>query len=266
MQPTPATGQSSSAAVSITAGWEVSTQKLCRQHAVVELMSLSVSGEDLFAPAFRARLLAMPEDGIVIERPFPRIDEHGLDVGGEVLVLLTDHKERWACRCKVLEMTHHPVAGQPEIPAVKLSRPHHVRNAQRRRFYRASTVGITLPWRVLLRPAQEIPSGGYPIEARLLNIGAGGLGVEIVLADKLSVLGASEFFATLNLPTVAEPLRLRVRLVHDRPYTDQSHYLGLQMIYDDPSARRQQMDAIVRFTRWLAEQQVQRRGGHASGW
>lgn len=225
------------------------------------------------APSFRVRLFAYRPAGMVVDRPANPEEAHYFQQGAIVRMLVVDGSARWELMTTVSTRVKFRLNEHSVIPAIVLSRPHEVSSVQRREFFRVSTAAAKLP-QVRLLPvkhsiettdsadAQPEAFGPQP-ELRpfggvLVNVGGGGMGVEVPAEVAFTLSLCTQYRCVVNLPSMDKPLEVDCTLVHLETLTGGMHYLGLRFETGTVGARRRVEDQICHFTSWLQRQQIQR--------
>lgn len=265
----------------ISTTWEATLEQLNQRDAVIELSRLTeVDGVEKTEAPRRVRLLAFRPNGMAVDLPSMSSPSH-FPRGSMVKLLAVQNTHRWEIKSKVLGVVTLRLNDQTEVPALMLARPHEVTSAQRRSFFRVSTGGVDLPAVILhqlpddAQPCPVLddhgqPSSGVsadfmgplpmlsPIKARLLNLGAGGLGLEVHESVYHRLNYSTRFLCRLNLPSLKEPLAIPARLVHREINPSLQVYLGLSFEPQGDVLARRREDQLGQFISWLQRQQLQR--------
>lgn len=247
--------------------WHETLAALCRRNGTVEVRP--IPRHEVLTPTFRVRLLSFGDGGLVIERP-QKIDAGRYLVrGADVRVLAADGDNRWELDTTVDGPATCALNEQTVVPALRLTQPWSARSGQRRQFFRVNTSSARLA-PVVLQPIEEtnpfvLPASrefaddpARPFNARLLNIGGGGLGVEAPQRVAAKLARHMRYRCGLNLPQLSGPLLLIARVVHLEPMPDGTAYLGLYFEFEDSHHRQHCADEICRFTAWFQRQERRR--------
>lgn len=239
--------------------WIETLEWMQEQNEPLQVMDLSDSADETIVPLYRANLLAIEDGALVLERPRQAVMDQRLLGGSVVSVAATDKHSRWEFTSTVLETVSYELNGRTALPAVKLSMPSEVRSAQRRDFFRVSVVGANLkPVRMqALVDDSELP-GSDVFEATVLNVGGGGLGVQLEHKPGFDLSQFAYYRCVFELPTYSTPLELKAQLVHLETGPTGKSYLGLSFEFASKGVQETVADVICRFCAWHQRQQIQR--------
>lgn len=249
---------------------------LAARNGGVELMPWEVAEQPAAAgpdQRFRVRLLeADPGGELIVQQPTPGAQRRHIKPGAWLGVLMVVNNQRWLGKCPVREvLPGYALNDRARVGAARLGAAVQVRSGQRRNAYRADTLALGLP-SVRMWPVPEsndppnasaAPEQGECVEATLLNISAGGMGMSVDPAKQPAkqLLASRCYRCRLALPVFDEPMLLTVRLVHVKPQRDRTVYLGLKFLFDSAGQRRQFEDRLSRFTVDLEREALRRRNG-----
>lgn len=239
---------------------------------------------------WRVRILALSENEIVVERPTALGQAIPLDRGVALVAVMTVGQNRWMFRTENLgtgeEKARHRVVG-----TMRLAMPKSVRRCQRRMDRMATNV-LKLPqvtlWPlldpksvVLAERAQELqfeqgeraqaatpdaPSGpgdlmpevGPKFDGVLLNIGGGGVGLQVPPEHNQMLARHKLFWMRVALPPqLTTPICATAKLVHTHMQSDQHIYAG--MAFDFSFNAAHQRLVVSQICRFVAEQQREQR-------
>ncbi len=123
------------------------------------------------------------------------------------------------------------------------------------------TAGVELTF---AKPTELDPT--EPMEARLLNISAGGMGLKLQHFGPATarICANRNYNCRFHLPGQPEPLEVVGRLVHlesMHQMAEEALYLGVEFQFADALQKRRTQDQIVRFTTALQRKRLQRQRG-----
>ena len=96
-------------------------------------------------------------------------------------------------------------------------------------------------------------------QAKLINIGGGGMGL-LAPPESIEVINSTDRFqCTLALPMLDDPLVLVVHCVHRKPIPNGTHVLGMRLQIDDRWEERWCADQLMKCSAWLQRQHLRRR-------
>jgi hypothetical protein len=243
---------------------------------------------------WRVRLFRVSNDELVIECPGALGQSVELAPNTPLNVVMAIGQNRWTFRSVVLGATEMPgPVGRP-MRTLRIASPDQVERIQRRNFYRAEIGPVTLPkvecWS-LLSPASVVaaevanrvriqdlleagisggvstpgvndqdpavmPEVGPSFNARLVNIGGGGVGLMIDRSDARALDRCRMFWLRFDLtPTIPAPLALSAKLVHTHMDSEQNVYAGLAFDFTFHQAHREfVVDQICRYAAHVQQQ------------
>ena len=267
-----------------TTGWRCCLQQLLDRKGSLQiaLTPKGSSGRDF---VWRAKLIALTEDEIHIEMPTTAGEPLPLEKGVHLLGIMAVGQNRWMFRTDCVGTFHHNARGR-ETLALRLQLPDAVERCQRRRNLRISTDKLLLPeatvWPLLdlksvalpehlcqlrfnkfqegitqsLESLDEgsIPDVGPPFTASVVNIGGGGLGLQVDGSALSSIPHHRMLWLRFPLVNSEGPqLCLSAKLVHQRLEAGGSMYLGMRFDFTFNPAHRHFV--IKQITRCVALQQ-----------
>lgn len=242
-------------------------------------------GADLI---WRVRLLSLSDTEIIVEQPVALTQPLFIDAGVELIGVMSIGQNRWMFRTRSLAAT--PRLNRPGV--LRLAMPASIERVQRRQFYRVSTADLSLPvvecWPLLnpttvgaaevanraqveeavrtgTLPSEDalvLPEVGPKFNARLLNVGGGGVGLMIDAADARAVDRARLFWVRLDLrPHVPVPVGATLRIAHHHTDSTQAVYAGLSFEFSfNPSNQAFVVGQMMNYV--AAIQQAQQTAGH----
>ncbi|MFG0293095.1 MAG: flagellar brake domain-containing protein [Phycisphaerales bacterium JB065] len=243
---------------------------------------------------WRVRILDMDKDSIVVDQPMVLGQTFDLKDGIEIVGIIAIGQNRWMFRTKVLQKVKVELGGgRASATCLKLQMPTQVERCQRRNFYRVSTVGLDLP-QVTMFPLLDIqtaiiaetacreeifsmedkglagkigpedpaslrlPEVGPSREARLMNIGGGGVGLILDSAQNSGMDTHQAFWIRIDLrPDIPAPLCAVARLRHTHIDSSQRLYAGLAFEFShNPSYQKFLVDQLCKYVAKLQRQQM----------
>jgi c-di-GMP-binding flagellar brake protein YcgR len=240
---------------------------------------------------WRVRLLEVSETELLVEAPSAIGKPISLDTGVEVVAVLAIGQNRWMFRTEKLGDDTLELRGR-HIGVVRLRMPDSVERCQRRNFYRVETAELRLPeveiWPLLdpksvvlaerdnevrfqsrdgaglaTEPQAEVlmPDVGPQFRASLLNIGGGGLGLDVRPQDS-HILGRHKlYWIRFALPPdLSTPICATAKLAHSHQQSNQHVYAGMAFDFSfNPGHQRFVVEQICRYVAIKQRAQLQRR-------
>lgn len=225
---------------------------------------------------WRVRLISIEPEALLVERPTVAGAPVPLSAGDAVVGVMTIGQNRWMFATTV----ERAIASEGRGPGVlSLRAPERVERCRRSDPYRVSTAAVNLPrvecWPLLdpttvvaaematrslvresLRTGEAgggeavvLPEVGPLFEARLMNIGGGGLGL-VVESEHASALERSRliWMRLWLTPEVPEPIGLTARVAHSHLDSTQQRYAGCAFEFTfNPGHKAFVVDAVGRF-------------------
>lgn len=218
-------------------------------------------GPDLI---WRVRILKLTDSEIVVERPAALGQSLPLEVNVALTGVMAIGQNRWMFRTRVLGLDARAGTMRVAMPAT-------VERCRRREFFRVSTMELN-PVNVtcwpLLNPVSVIaaevankaaitdaengrmhigasspemlPDVAPPFQAKLVNIGGGGVGLLVGKSEAHSVDTSRLVWLRLDLtPEVPLPIGMTARLVHSHLDSEQNLYLGGAFEFSFHAAHRE---------------------------
>ena len=217
-------------------------------------------------PSTVVQLLDVGEDGaIFVQVPGKEEERDWLLCQHTVELRVHEADGRWAAKARVGDQVEIKLNARVGVPALRLEPPHELVSHQRRASYRVDTSHLDLP-SVTLRLLRDTPKGlrpvkGPAIEARLMNVSAGGIGL---LVDS-SRPGAENLFkfrvyrCRLFLPGLDEPVTVEANLVHVLPQKHERVYLGMLCQWSVSEYGQRQAELFARTVTALERQTLRHR-------
>ena len=256
-----------------TTGWRRCLRQLADHGGSLQvaLAPATDGGSDFI---WRARLLRVDDDHILIETPTAAGEPLPLREGAALVAIMAIGQNRWMFRTACLETTCFSEGRKDATPAIRLEMPTGVERCQRRRDYRIDTAQLELPqvtaWPLLdprsvvlserlcqLRGVEEqdaiqdedvMPDVGPAFPALLANIGGGGVGLRVNGPDAASVGGHRLYWMRFPLPgDHSDPICVTAKLVHWHLESSGATYMGMMFDFSfNPSHRRFVVQEITR--------------------
>ncbi|MDP7009244.1 MAG: flagellar brake protein [Phycisphaerales bacterium] len=267
-----------------TTGWRRCLQQLVDHHGSLQI-ALSPSDSTGSDFVWRAKLIGMTQEEILVEMPTAAGEPLPLTKGVQLLAIMAIGQNRWMCRTSCLGTTTLRSRGR-EIVGLKLALPTTMERCQRRRDFRISTGSLVLPevsvWPLLdprsvvlaerlcqlrferaLQGSQEpealegndsMPDVGPVLPATLVNIGGGGVGLQVSASDSSGLGRHRLYWLRFPLPGCEGPsLCVTAKQMHWHLESGGKTYMGMAFDFSfNPSHHR---FVIQQITRAVAIQQ-----------
>lgn len=224
---------------------------------------------------WRVRLYQVTERELIIERPGALGQPFNLAEGAQLIGAMVIGQNRWMFHTRCLGNTEIAGPGGRPVPVVRVSLPDRMERCQRRSFNRISTAELSIPqvecWPLLdpysviaaeianraqildlersspaaAGPASAPSSFTMPVvgprfPAHLLNLGGGGVGLQIERADAAALDRSRLFWLRIDLtPQIPAPLAVTARLAHTHIDSTQAVYAGLAFEFGFNPAHRE---------------------------
>ena len=238
---------------------------------------------------WRVRLLGLTDDEILVEPPMALGEVMPVEDGVELVAVLAVGQNRWMFTSCHLGLTEY---GPRKVPAMRLVMPKSVERCQRRSHFRMETAAIVLPevemWPLLdpksvllaeranemqfeedrtgnkrarsIDPDDEmiLPEVGPKFNATLLNIGGGGLGLQVAPQDTQMLARHKIFWLRFSLPPeLTTPICATAKLAHTSVDSTQNTYAGMAFDFSfNPVHQRFIVEQICRFIEMQQRDQV----------
>ena len=208
---------------------------------------------------WRVKLLQLTEDEMVIEHPGAMGQAFRIDNGIELIGMMSVGQNRWMFETVVLGKTENETR-YGSFPALRIKMPEKVVRCMRRNAERTSIAHIELPtvecWK-LLEPISAVPvevanrvqieelhrnggtanassdpmalpSVGPKFEARLANLGGGGVGLIVPQEYRAEIDSGKVFWIRMDLRTsIPAPLVMTTKLAHSHIDSAQNTIAGM---------------------------------------
>ena len=261
-----------------TTGWRRCLQQLVdhKGSLQVALAPNGPTGRDFI---WRAKLISLSENEILVEMPTAAGEPLPLEEGVALLGIIAIGQNRWMFRTSCLGSVTHRSNGRDGL-GLRLCMPNTVERCQRRRDYRITTDSLELPeisaWPLLdprsvvlpermcqLRmerhisgdtspealPEQHVmPDVGPAFKATLVNIGGGGVGLQVPAGEASGIGRHRLHWLRFPLPGLdSPPLCVTAKLMHWHLEAGNTTYMGLMFDFSfNPSHKRFVTQQITR--------------------
>ena len=261
-----------------TTGWRRCLQQLVDHKGSLQI-ALAPNGPAGRDFVWRAKLISLSDSEILVEMPTAAGEPLPLEEGVHLLGIIAIGQNRWMFRTTSLGNTSYRANGRDGI-GLRLHMPKAVERCQRRRDYRITTDTLALPeisaWPLLdprsvvlpermcqLRMEQYLsgdespraldekdvmPDVGPAFKATLVNIGGGGVGLQVPSGEGSGVGRHRLHWLRFGLPgSDSPPLCVTAKLMHWHLEAGNSTYLGMMFDFSfNPSHKRFVTQQITR--------------------
>ena len=261
-----------------TTGWRRCLQQLVDHKGSLQI-ALAPNGPTGRDFVWRAKLISMSEGEILVEMPTAAGEPLPLEEGVHLLGIIAIGQNRWMFRTRCLGSISYRAHGRDGI-GLKLQMPTTVERCQRRRDYRISTDTLALPeisaWPLLdprsvvlpermcqlrmerhfagdknpeaIEEQDVMPDVGPAFNATLVNIGGGGVGLQVPAGDASGVGRHRLHWLRFSLPgTEGPPLCVTAKLMHWHLEAGGTTYMGMMFDFSfNPSHKRFVTQQITR--------------------
>lgn len=263
-----------------TERWRDSLQQICERGGGLEFAV--DQGEDSARGdlVWRVHVYGIEGDAIVIEHPGSMGQSFPVSPGAKLIGIMAVGQNRWMFRSEVLSSDTVPTRNGPRR-ALRVRAPEQVERCSRRNVGRTSTLELQLPaidcWPLLdprsaapvevanrvqiqdllaagetASPSDDVaalPVVGPKFQARLANIGGGGVGLVIPRQTQSNLDSIHPLFLRIDLrPTVPAPLFLTARVAHTHIDSQQNTYAGLSFDFtNNPEHKAFVVGQIARY-------------------
>lgn len=230
---------------------------------------------------WRVRLLDYDDSTLTLEHPGAMGLSFHIEPGTSLIGILSVGQNRWMFHTKVLGSTNQ--SNGSNFKALKVAMPQKVERCIRRNFDRTSTAEVNLPsvnvWplinqasaapieianRMMIQQLSEqgttasqefdpqmLPEVGPRFEAKLANIGGGGVGLVVDKENRSHLDAVHLFWLSVNLmPAVPAPLVMVARMAHTHLDSQQNTYAGLSFEFAHSTDHKnfvvKQIDRFIR--------------------
>jgi hypothetical protein len=224
---------------------------------------------------WRVRLLDYDDHTLTLEHPGAMGLSFHIEDNTPLIGILSVGQNRWMFHTIVISTTSKSDRnGQHRV--LKVTMPEKVERCMRRNFNRTSTAQVNLPtvnaWpllnqssagpveianRMMIQQLREqssiasesfdpqmLPEVGPRFEAKLANIGGGGVGLIVDKENRSNLDSVQQFWLSVNLlPAVPAPLVMVARMAHTHLDSQQNTYAGLAFDFSQSTNHR---DFVIR--------------------
>ncbi len=253
-----------------TTGWRRCLQQLVDHKGSLQI-ALAPNGSTGRDFIWRAKLISLANNEIVVEMPSAVGVPLPLEEGVQLLAIIAIGQNRWMFRTSCLGSTAYRANSRDGV-GLRLQMPKMVERCQRRRDYRITTDSLNLPeisvWPLLdprsvvlpermcqlrmerflggdrtpeaLSEKHVMPDVGPAFNATMVNIGGGGVGLQVSSSEGIGVGRHRSHWLRFDLPgSDAPPLCVTSRLMHWHLEAGSSTYLGMMFDFSfNPSHKR----------------------------
>lgn len=244
--------------------WRQSLQKIYERGGGLEFMIDRHGEDDGFKDlVWRVRVLKLSEDEILIEQPGAMGQSFMIENGIDLVGIISVGQNKWTFKTTVLGSALNQ-SRSGTFPALRVAMPKKVNRCMRRVSDRTPVNQVELPtvdcWK-LLDPMSAVPievanrvqvtdliangktcpsnvsstddqislpSVGPKFQARLSNIGGGGVGLVVPNEFRADISSGTTFWIRLDLrPSIPAPLVMTTKLAHSHIDSEQNTYAGM---------------------------------------
>lgn len=256
--------------------WRQSLQKIYERGGGLEFAISRHKDQDTIKDlVWRVRVLDLTDNEIVVEQPGAMGQSFNINEDVELVGIMAVGQNKWMFNTKVLGTTLNQTRSGT-FPALRIAMPEKVVRCMRRHADRTSIAHINLPtvecWKLLdpmsavpievanriqveellakgqtAQPINDqiaLPEVGPKFEARLANLGGGGIGLVVPKESRAGIDSGKVFWVRLDLrPAIPAPVVLTAKLVHSHIDSAQDTYAGMAF---DFGINNQHKDFIVK--------------------
>lgn len=250
--------------------WRQSLEKICSRGGGLEFTVNNRSDQGQKNLVWRVRLLDYDDNTLTLEHPGAMGLSFHIDEGVPLIGILSVGQNRWMFHTKTLASTTYD-SRKGTFKALRVQMPDNVERCMRRNFDRTSTARVDLPavsaWpllnhnsstpveianRMMIEQLREqssvasaafdpqmLPEVGPRFEAKLANIGGGGVGLVVDKDNRSALDSVQQFWLSINLmPAVPAPLVMVARMAHTHLDSQQNTYAGLAFDFSKSSGHK----------------------------
>ena len=240
--------------------WRESLQKIYERGGGLEFaICRHEDQEDVKDLVWRVRVLDLSDQEILIEQPGAMGQSFMINEGVSLIGIMSVGQNKWMFKTKVIGTTLNQTRSG-SFPALRIEMPKKVVRCMRRQVDRTSIGHIDLPsvdcWKLLdpmsavpievanrlqvedlvasgkTAPAVDdniaLPNVGPKFEAKLANLGGGGVGLIVPSDSRGAIDSGKVFWMRLDLrPSIPAPIVLTAKLVHTHIDSEQNTYAGM---------------------------------------
>jgi len=239
--------------------WRQSLEKICARGGGLEFTVNNTADVKSKNLVWRVRLLDYDDNTLTLEHPGAMGLSFHIEPGTPLIGILSVGQNRWMFHTNAIaSVTQRNKNGKSKV--LQIAMPEKVERCMRRNFDRTSTARVELPtvnaWSLLnhhsagpveianrlmidqLRDQgtsaaasfdpQMLPEVGPRFEAKLANIGGGGVGLIVDKESRANLDAVHLFWLSINLlPAVPAPVVMVARMAHTHLDSQQNTYAGL---------------------------------------
>ena len=217
-------------------------------------------------PSVAVQVLEIDDDGAVfVQVPGSPEERQWLMQQSAVDMQVNEADARWSARSRRGALVELHLEANVVVPAVRLEPPEELVSLQRRAHYRVDTSQMDLP-PVTVRLMHDTPKGlrpvkGPAIEARLMNISAGGVGLLIDPKQEAArnIFKSRQYQCRLHLPGQEDPVIVEACLVHVFPQKRKMLYLGMVCQWSTSTYGQRQAERFARAVTRLERETLRQR-------
>ncbi len=272
--------------------WRQSLEKIRSRGGGLEFTVNNKSdtqGDDSKNLVWRVRLLDYDDDTITLEHPGSMGLSFHIEPETPLIGIISVGQNRWMFHTKSISSSKQR-SGNGPFKVLKVYMPEKVERCMRRNFDRTSTARVDLPtvnvWpllnhasagpveiasRMMIEQLREqgttaspgfdpqmLPEVGPRFEARLANIGGGGVGLVVDKENRAALDSVHLFWLSVNLlPAVPAPLVMVARMAHTHIDSQQNTYAGLA--FDFSQSTDHKHFVVTQIDRFIRDSQTQAR-------
>jgi len=273
-----------------TLHWRRCLEQIHQRNGAIEIAVARDLEDEGAHLVWRVRVLDLGEDEIVVEPPVALGQTIPLEEGVHLVACIAVGQNRWMFATQLLGMIEARRPTGYRGNALRLRLPATVKRCQRRDHYRVETAALNLPqvdvWPLMdprsvvlaermnelqIEPGNAatdytlggedvMPEVGPRFVARLLNVGGGGLGLDVAPENHQMLARHKLFWLRFPLPPELElPICATAKLAHTHMQSNQHVYAGLAFDFTfNATHQRFVADQICRFIKRLQQQQLRR--------
>ena len=238
--------------------WKSFLSYLSKRDGGIEIAPRGASVDDA-RKVYRSRLFNVEKDGaIIVERPDQSVVDHAFRIGDTIELLLIVNNQRLLGDCELKKVGARQINKATRVTCFELGPAKRVRLDQRRSFFRVNTAAADLGPLKLLAEGQPIEN---EVEARMVNLGGGGVGVAVRAGRNVlrHLQEHSQFQCRMDILSEDEVVDLPAKLVHISPLDTTGLYLGMRFELPEGKEGKALENRLVQYGVWLQRQQLQRR-------
>jgi len=269
--------------------WKDSLHRIYERGGGLEFAIKHDQSDGIKDLVWRVKLLGLSEDEIVVEHPGAMGQAFRIDEGIELVGMMSVGQNRWMFSTQVIGKTTNETR-HGSFPAMRLRMPEKVVRCMRRNAERTSIAHLDLPsvecWK-LLDPMSAVPievanrvqiedlcrSGqtagassdpmalpmvGPKFEARLANLGGGGVGLVVPQEYRSEIDSGKVFWIRMDLrPSIPAPLVMTTKLAHSHIDSMQNTIAG--MAFEFGYNNQHKGFVVQQISRYLGSMQPQRK-------